>query len=112
MIRSNAKLIADGSQQLDRVQPGIEYIGRRCIVIQSFKKISTQCGLAGAYFAGDNDETVPLTNGIGKMCKRNLMVLAQIQIIWIWHQFERLFTQSEIAIVHETSYPQWQLIGI
>ncbi len=104
-VRRDVELVVDGLEELHRVEPGVEDVGRLDILAEVLQKDPAKGGLARAHLAGDLHEAVPLGDGVGEMGQGLLVAFAQEKIGRVRHQLEGPFLEAEEVFIHGLEYP-------
>ncbi len=96
----DAQLVAHRGQQLDVGELGIQderhvHLGR-----QLLEQAPAEGGLPGPDFAGELDETAPLTDSVQEMGQALAVPVAHVEIARVRRDGKRRFREAEIGGVH------------
>ncbi|MNE59365.1 hypothetical protein D3C80_1544520 [compost metagenome] len=96
----DVQLVAQGAQQLQRVQLGVEDEGDVAVLRHLLQQTAAQGGLAGADLAGEQHEAAVDAQAIEQMGQRLAVPLAHEQVARVGRDREGSLGQAEMLVVH------------
>ena len=104
------EFVADGFEQLDDADLGIEDVGNDHVFRQLFKEAAAEGGLAGPDLAGQQDEAAVTLDPVLKVRQGLAVILAHVQVEWIRRDRERVLIEAKIRSVHIESRDGWRFV--
>src|SRR5579862_2046917 len=91
-------------KKLRDAQTGVKHKGGEYpLLVEPFKQLVDQCGLAGTDFASQEDEALASFNTVGQACQGFLRVSRQEKIAGVRIDVKRILFETEEFLIHARS---------